>query len=464
MKTIFLVPALFFSLVTGAQFSQNFDGSLTSLTGNCWTLVNMNQTTASGDVIHGTASLYSNPPTSSSGTRNIITPFLNINTSSLTISFAYKLSSKLSGQATRTIEIGLLDVNNSFVSLKVIKMDKNSPITVQTFSQTFTGVATGVKQLELKLGGATGDGNSRLIFDDLSVSASAYYSGGGCNSAPIAVDDNIQSPVLSTVSGHVLTNDSDPNGETIKPTLVTGSPDGTVVLNGDGSFVFTPNPGFTGTTTTFTYQLKDNGYAPMTSNIATVTINFPAPVILPVTLEYFTAQLTGTSVNLTWATASEQNAGQFLVERSDDGMHYRTVALVFAAGNSVQEQHYGFKDAVASKTSGMVYYRLKCVDEDGKFTYSQVRTIRLGNRQLAGQVKAYPNPFAGEIRVTLPADWQGKAIRIELYDAGGRVVKRQDTGNASQTETLNASDLTPGLYILQVRSGTQHIENKLIKQ
>ncbi|HEY9363690.1 MAG TPA: hypothetical protein VIQ00_10540, partial [Chitinophagaceae bacterium] len=81
MKTFFTLLAigalLMLSLTTKAQFTQDFEGSLNSLTGNCWSIVNIEKTTTSGEVITGTGSLYTNPPTSGSGTRDMFTPVLD---------------------------------------------------------------------------------------------------------------------------------------------------------------------------------------------------------------------------------------------------------------------------------------------------------------------------------------------------------------------------------------------------
>src|SRR5687767_15163247 len=148
MKKIFtLVTICAFVLVsqkTKAQFTQNFESGMVPLSGNCWSFDGINYTADPGDVITGLGSLYTNPPTG--GTRDIISPVLNVNSTSLTISFNYKLSNPINGNATRTIEIGLLNVSGNFTSLYTIQMDKFSPTTVQTFNQIFT-VTTGLKKL-----------------------------------------------------------------------------------------------------------------------------------------------------------------------------------------------------------------------------------------------------------------------------------------------------------------------------
>src|SRR5205085_6817648 len=255
MKTLILLltTALVFIKTANAQFTENFDQNSSALPGKCWVLNGINYTTTAGDVINGIGSAYTNPPTSSSGIRSIQTPFLNVNSTSLTVSFNYKTSSKIAGNATRTIEIGLTDKNGVFISLQTLTMDKNTPTTVLTHSNTYT-VATGVYRLELRIGGAQGDGNSRVIFDDLFASASPWYTN-FCNTAAVAVNDSYSSATISAVTGNVLTNDNLPSdNETYSAVLVTAPTQGTLVPNSNGTFTYTPAIGFTGGVISFSYQ------------------------------------------------------------------------------------------------------------------------------------------------------------------------------------------------------------------
>lgn len=285
MRTLlYLVVAMLMALNTSAQFSENFDQNITGLSSNCWVINQVDYSTTSSDVINGTGSAYTNPPTSGSGERTLATPFLNVTSTSLSVSFKYKTSSKIAGQATRTINIGISDRNGVFTSLQVITLDKNSPTTVLTHNANYTIASTGVYRLELRIGGGTGDGNSRVIFDDLNVSASAYYGPTiHCNPAASAINDTYSSQTISDVSGNVLTNDQFPaDNETYSAILVTPPAQGTLVLNANGTFTYTPALGYTGGTITFTYNVVDNGYAPATSNIATVTINYSMLSMLPI--------------------------------------------------------------------------------------------------------------------------------------------------------------------------------------
>ncbi len=94
----------------------------------------------------------------------------------------------------------------------------------------------------------------------------------GGNNPPVAVDDNYNTAVNTPVSNNVISNDSDPDGDNItaNTTPVSGPSHGSVTLNSDGSFIYTPNTGYTGTDT-FVYEICDDG-TPSLCDQATVTI------------------------------------------------------------------------------------------------------------------------------------------------------------------------------------------------
>jgi len=468
MKTFFTLLAigalLMLSLTTKAQFTQDFEGSLNSLTGNCWSIVNIEKTTTSGEVITGTGSLYTNPPTSGSGTRDMFTPVLDINSTTLTVSFNYKVSSKIGGNATRTIEVGLLDGSGIFTSLDIISMDKNSATTVFNYNKTFILAAIGQRRLVLKLGGNTGDGNSRLIFDDLNVSASPHYGPvNNCNSSPIAADDNYQGPMGTVISGNVLNNDTEPDGEAMTPFIVTAPVGGVVVLNADGSFIFTPNAGFTGSSVTFTYQLTDNAYFPTSSNIATVTILYSSGIVLPVALLNFEATYKQPDVLLNWSTAQEKDFSHFVIEKSTDGISFTGVGIEFGTGEAGNHKSYSFTDKKIQATGGFIYYRLKSIDKHGSITYSPNRIVSLYAAAAAISITTYPNPVRNVLSVVIPADWQGKTIKIEMYNTNGQKVKDVVSTSASQAIVLPVSKMNRGVYIIKAICDNEIAIQKIIK-
>jgi hypothetical protein len=467
MKTVLLSLAALLTIGTAkAQFTMDFEANETVLTGNCWQMVNVHHTTNPAEVITGTGSLYTNPPTNGNDTRDLVTPTLNVTNSSFSVSFNYRLNSTLSGNATRSIEVGVLKANGSYTILSTIVMDRFTPTTVQNFSGIFELGTTGNMRLVIKMGGSNGNGNVRIIFDDLYVNASPRYANGSCNNAPIAVNDVFSGVIGNIVTGNVMTNDIEPNGETMTASSVLLSPQGILIMNPNGSFIFTPFLLFTGPTTSFTYQLSDNGMDPMTSNVATVTLNYSAGGALPVTLVSFNAMLGNNNlVNLTWTTASEQNVSHFVIEKSIDGQNYSDAALVFATGNSTEKVNYAHTDALGTSFAKVIYYRLRSVDVDGKSQLSEARIIRTTKATGSNiSILTYPNPVTSELRITIPANWQNKKVTFEIYSLNGSLTSKKENANSSQTETINVSKAAPGVYMVRVSCEGEIAQQKIVKQ
>lgn len=122
----------------------------------------------------------------------------------------------------------------------------------------------------------------------------------------------------------------------------------------------------------------------------------PAPIsieaalgILPVELISFTGKpMKNKAVTLNWATATESNNKQFEVEYSTDGKVFKMIDKVKGAGSTFIRQDYAFEHRAA--TAGINYYRLKQVDYDGAFEYSNVISVELSTK--LGSYRVFPNP------------------------------------------------------------------------
>jgi hypothetical protein len=193
---------------------------------------------------------------------------------------------------------------------------------------------------------------------------------------------------------------------------------------------------------------------------------YPNQMTLPVELTVFSATYNENkkAADLKWATASEENVSHFSVEKSLDGQNYSEAGVVFAFGNSNETRNYSFTDKnINASGNGVIYYRLRSVDIDGKTQVSPIRIIRLGKTE-AVAVIAYPNPVVNELRVTIPASWQGKKVSYEVYSNNGRVTIRTESTSSSQTETINASSLAPGFYVVKVTCNGETATQKIVKQ
>lgn len=476
MKTISTLTVCLFLIINAgfAQYTQNFEES--SLSSGCALVVNADRTTSTAEIITGTGSLYSVPPVNGSGTRDYATPYLNIiditntlaTTTSLNISFDYKLNQTLNGSAVRTIEIGLLDKNGVFTSLDNITMNAaNDPIIPVSFNKNYTSVSTGVKRLALRMGGAQGNGSVRIIIDNLYASANAYYNttDGTCNSAPIAQNDVYTSltPTTYTALVSVLNNDSDPNGETLStPVIATQSPDGTVVMNANGTFTFTAATGFTGSSTTFTYSVSDNGYD-VASATATVTINFVGAAPLPIKLLSFSGNILNSKAQLSWSVAENETGDHFEIEKSTDGKTFSNAGVLFTT-NKIGKETYSFREA--SPLTATTYYRLKVINKDNSTSYSKIITLKTDKETAASSLTIVQNPVTSTLQFQHTATESGISKAI-LYNAAGVRVMSKDISvqKGSNAVSINLDHtINQGTYILEISSGRERSVAKLIKQ
>lgn len=186
--------------------------------------------------------------------------------------------------------------------------------------------------------------------------------------------------------------------------------------------------------------------------------------ILPVTIKSFNAQLSGRSnVMLNWSVSSEVNTSHFEVERSTDGLSFDESGIVMSDANSNVDQVYSFNDNISMVTNGLIYYRLKIVDIDGTYKYSDVAVVRTEKEHTTMNAVAYPNPAVNELRVTIPDSWQAQTVSYSIYNLSGSLVKLTVNSNAAQTQTMDISALAMGSYIIKASSGKEVSVQKFLK-
>ncbi|MBL7743115.1 MAG: PQQ-dependent sugar dehydrogenase [Chitinophagaceae bacterium] len=175
-----------------------------------------------------------------------------------------------------------------------------------------------------------------------------------------------------------------------------------------------------------------------------------ANITLPLQLLTFTGALQNNATLLQWETSNETNTSHFIVERSIDNVSFGGIGTVAANGNSTANIRYNYTDnEVATLPSTVVYYRLKMVDIDGAFTYSNTIVINLAD--IAGNVSVFPNPASHEIKVMIGAESDGKA-QWKILDNSGRVVMQSSVhlrkGNNNVKVDINK--LAAGIYYVTV--------------
>lgn len=163
---------------------------------------------------------------------------------------------------------------------------------------------------------------------------------------------------------------------------------------------------------------------------------------LPVTISSFSAAATaGCGAALRWTTATEVNSSRYGVEVSADGKTFAAAGTV-ASKNAANGSDYSF--TYTNTTQGVNYFRLKVVDKDGTFFYSNTAqaTVSCG-AQIS--ISVSPNPVQNRMVVK---GLSGISNTIRVYTVTGQLVATKVTGNA--VETLNASGYARGTYVVLV--------------
>ena len=186
---------------------------------------------------------------------------------------------------------------------------------------------------------------------------------------------------------------------------------------------------------------------------------------LPVHIQSFTAQkLNYNSSLLNWKSLSEEDASHFDIEKSLDAENWVYVGTEKTRGSLNYGAEYSFVDENAvllRNDENTVYYRLKMVDNDGSFQYSDVRLVTF-ERSLT-DVEVYPNPshefFNWKMGV---GDTQVHDAQLQLFDMTGKLVKKQ-TVSANGISKVDIAELETGLYNIVVKHEDQIYRKRIIK-
>ncbi|NWF91017.1 MAG: T9SS type A sorting domain-containing protein [Ignavibacteriaceae bacterium] len=201
-------------------------------------------------------------------------------------------------------------------------------------------------------------------------------------------------------------------------------------------------------------QVAVFGKALSESEVADLYNNYkvPADYIIPVELTSFTAASSKNKVSLIWETATETNNYGYEVQKSSDKLNFTAIGFVPGAGTSTEKHSYSFSDDHTSGTKA--YYRLKQINLDGTFWYSQV-VEAVGVLPVEfGITQNYPNPFnpVTTIEYQLPV---AAKVSIKLYDMLGSeiVTLVNETKDAGFYKyQFNGSSLASGTYFFRIQA------------
>ncbi len=180
---------------------------------------------------------------------------------------------------------------------------------------------------------------------------------------------------------------------------------------------------------------------------------------LPVELTTFSASVVGENIKLNWETATEVNNYGFEVERqniklNDENSDWENVGFVQGYGNSNSIKQYSFIDN-SIEAPGKYNYRLKQIDLDGKYEYSNIVEVNFGTNKIFELAQNYPNPFnpTTDISFNLPTDAH---VTLTIFNVLGEKVAEIVNSNIPagyHNVTFDASELNSGIYYYKLEAG-----------
>jgi len=220
---------------------------------------------------------------------------------------------------------------------------------------------------------------------------------------------------------------------------------------------FTCNPsGYDGL---FYGKLDDIGIwnRALDSNEVLSVYNYSANSTLPLHLTNFTATYQNKQSALRWSSTNETNTANFVVERSSNGSSFSQVGAVTANGSG--NNSYGFTDANTTEANTL-YYRLKMIDKDGSFTYSQTVQVVIPTNSNVQGISLAPNPANNSTTVYFK---QGISVgTVYVYNSLGVKVLAQELGGAVRNSfVLPTAALEAGTYIVNVKTAVGTYTSKL---
>jgi hypothetical protein len=183
---------------------------------------------------------------------------------------------------------------------------------------------------------------------------------------------------------------------------------------------------------------------------------------VPVELISFTASSAINNVVLNWITATEINNLGFNIERRTENSTFETIGFVSGAGSTTEQRNYSFIDE--NLASGNYYYRLKQVDFDGSFEYSNQVEVEVIAPSVYSLEQNYPNPFNPSTNINFNIAEAGM-VKLSVYNLLGQEVvllvnEFKEAGMHSIV--LDASSLTSGVYFYKLESGQFSQTRKMI--
>lgn len=178
---------------------------------------------------------------------------------------------------------------------------------------------------------------------------------------------------------------------------------------------------------------------------------------LPIQLESFTGSQQGADILLNWLVSEETNLSHYEVETSSDAIHFTAIRNVTATNKRNYSLSYN------APANGLQYYRLKIMDDDGKYVYSNVIAIDVHN--LLSSIQVSPNPFRSRLKLEVEVLKRTNTL-VTLTDLDGRILLKQQAVLVPGSNTIifdQLDKIAQGSYILRIVNDQMNKTVKVVK-
>jgi len=209
----------------------------------------------------------------------------------------------------------------------------------------------------------------------------------------------------------------------------------------------------------YTYRIKTFSEGPGGTSIWGNEATAYVPKVVPVELTSFTASVSGNDVHLNWSTATEWNNLGFEIHRTTNKDEWNKIGFVPGHGTTTEQQHYSFIDE--SVSSGKYQYRLKQIDYDGTFEYSDIVEVEVSLPTVFSLEQNYPNPFNPTTKIKYQIANAG-FVNMRVYDVLGNevatLVNEEKPAGSYEVEFSVGQNsilsLSSGIYFYQLQAGS----------
>jgi len=325
--------------------------------------------------------------------------------------------------------------------------DPSSVTGFSTFNYWVEATYTGAKASTTSINPGTG---AETI---VTVSGYEYWtaaSSGTSGKISLRYDANVSNKTGKSLIGNVTDIDSDlkltsyDNGTSKWVGVPSGNATSSSITVSSANSNLTPN-------TTYTLASGD------------IRTTFMAP--LPVTLMNFDAVASKNkkSVEVRWATASEENNSHFEIMHSTDFVNWTSIGTVYSKGNGNGNDMnvYTFTDINPNSSNN---YKLKIVAFNGEVSYSDIKLVKF-TETVSTTVKVYPNPANANVNLSIDNMDMSTPVSIQLLDQMGQIVFEQiitENYSGMMKTTIPTSEFAAGIYQISISGSTGTVTQKLI--